>query len=87
MTTLGGSPPLDIWVRSSGVKRLSDFLVWQVRSWFPLERHYLCCIAHEGNAQIHFIPTYWPKIGFWDLFPIILGYQIKVWCQQARLGA
>ena len=31
MTTLGGSPPLDILVRSSGVKRLSDFLMWQVR--------------------------------------------------------
>jgi len=71
MTTLGGSPPLDIWVRSSGVKRLSDFLMWQV----------------SENAQIHFIPTYWPEIGFWDLFPIILDYQVKVWSQQARLGA
>ena len=47
MTTLGGSPPLDIWVRSSGVKRLSDFLMWQVRIWSPLRQHYLCCIAHE----------------------------------------
>jgi len=33
MTNLAGSPPLDILVRSSGVKRLSDFLMWQV--WFP----------------------------------------------------
>ena len=32
MTNLGGSPPLDILIRSSGVKRLSDFLVWQVRT-------------------------------------------------------
>lgn len=32
MTNLAGSPPLDILVRSSGVKRLSDFLMWQVRS-------------------------------------------------------
>jgi len=30
MTTLGGSPPLDIFVRTSGVKRLSGFLQWQV---------------------------------------------------------
>ena len=30
MTNLAGSPPLDILVRSSGVKRLSDFLMWQV---------------------------------------------------------
>jgi hypothetical protein len=27
----GGSPPLDILVRISGVNRLSDFLLWQVR--------------------------------------------------------
>jgi len=32
MTNLAGSPPLDILVRSSGVKRLSDFLMWQVWS-------------------------------------------------------
>jgi len=31
MTNLAGSPPLDILVRTSGVKRLSDFLMWQVR--------------------------------------------------------
>jgi undecaprenyl diphosphate synthase len=29
MTTLRGSPPLDILIRTSGVKRLSDFLLWQ----------------------------------------------------------
>jgi hypothetical protein len=32
MTSLGGSPPLDIVIRTSGVKRLSDFLLWQVRN-------------------------------------------------------
>jgi ditrans,polycis-polyprenyl diphosphate synthase len=32
MTSLGGSPPVDILLRSSGVKRLSDFLLWQVRA-------------------------------------------------------
>lgn len=31
MTSLSGSPPLDILVRTSGVKRLSDYLLWQVR--------------------------------------------------------
>lgn len=30
MTSKGGSPPPDILVRTSGVKRLSDFLLWQV---------------------------------------------------------
>ena len=32
MTSQAGSPPLDILVRTSGVNRLSDFLLWQVRS-------------------------------------------------------
>ena len=31
MTSLAGSPPLDILIRTSGVKRLSDYLLWQVR--------------------------------------------------------
>jgi hypothetical protein len=31
MTSQGGSPPLDVLVRTSGVNRLSDFLLWQVR--------------------------------------------------------
>lgn len=30
MTNARGSPPLDILVRTSGVKRLSDYLLWQV---------------------------------------------------------
>ncbi|KAG5652311.1 hypothetical protein H0H81_005461 [Sphagnurus paluster] len=30
MTSKGGSPPVDILIRTSGVKRLSDFLLWQV---------------------------------------------------------
>ena len=38
MTSLGGSPPLDVLIRSSGVKRLSDFLMWQVSSNFPRSR-------------------------------------------------
>jgi len=38
------------------------------------------------NVQLHFTPTYWPDIGFWDLFPVILDYQAKVWSQQPQLG-
>ena len=30
MTSKAGSPPLDILIRTSGVKRLSDFMLWQV---------------------------------------------------------
>ena len=31
MTSLRGSPPLDILIRTSGVHRLSDFFLWQVK--------------------------------------------------------
>ncbi|CAA7267203.1 unnamed protein product [Cyclocybe aegerita] len=63
MTSLGGSPPLDILVRTSGVKRLSDFLLWQ------------CC----EDTQLQFSSTYWPDFGLFDFIPIILDYQRKVW--------
>ncbi|KAG5338042.1 hypothetical protein C0989_008346 [Termitomyces sp. Mn162] len=39
LTSLGGSPPLDVLVRTSGVKRLSDYLLWQAS--FALMRFYL----------------------------------------------
>jgi len=63
MTSKGGSPPLDILVRTSGVKRLSDFFLWQ------------CC----ENTQIQFSNTFWPDFGLFDLIPILLDFQWKVW--------
>jgi len=63
MTSRGGSPPLDVLVRTSGVNRLSDFLLWQ------------CC----ENTQLQFSSTYWPEFGLLDFVPILLDYQRKVW--------
>ncbi|TFY71432.1 hypothetical protein EVG20_g1571 [Dentipellis fragilis] len=63
MTTKGGSPPLDILIRTSGVMRLSDFLLWQC----------------SEDTQIQIVKTYWPDFGLFDLLPIILDYQRKVW--------
>ncbi|KAF8909960.1 Di-trans-poly-cis-decaprenylcistransferase [Mucidula mucida] len=63
MTTLAGSPPLDIIVRTSGVKRLSDFFLWQ----------------SSENVQVQFCSAYWPDFGLFDFIPIILDYQRKVW--------
>ncbi|KAL6300239.1 Di-trans-poly-cis-decaprenylcistransferase [Sparassis latifolia] len=63
MTSAVGSPPLDILVRTSGVRRLSDFFLWQ------------CC---EGT-QLQFSEVYWPDFGLRDFVPIILDYQWKVW--------
>ncbi|KAI0295851.1 Di-trans-poly-cis-decaprenylcistransferase [Multifurca ochricompacta] len=65
LTTKVHSPPLDILIRTSGVARLSDFLLWQCTE----------------NTQIHFIDTVWPKINSLHLVPIILDYQRKVWSQ------
>ncbi|KAF5358126.1 hypothetical protein D9756_001160 [Leucocoprinus leucothites] len=66
MSTVRGSPPLDILVRTSGVKRLSDFMLWQ------------CC----ENTQLQFSPKYWPDFGLWDFIPIILDYQRKVYSRR-----
>ncbi|KAF9006982.1 Decaprenyl diphosphate synthase-like protein [Cyathus striatus] len=68
MTSLGGSPPLDILVRTSGVKRLSDYMLWQ------------CCEA----TQLQFSSTYWPDFGLLDFVPIILDFQLKVWSHRLQ---
>ncbi|KAI5480822.1 cis-prenyltransferase, dehydrodolichyl diphosphate synthase [Pseudohyphozyma bogoriensis] len=57
------SPPLDILIRTSGVNRLSDFLLWQ---------------ANEDTV-IHFIPPNWPDIGVVDVLPPLLSYQAEMW--------
>ncbi|VDB99733.1 unnamed protein product [Peniophora sp. CBMAI 1063] len=63
MTAKAASPPLDIYVRTSGVTRFSDYLLWQ------------CC----EDTQIQFIDRYWPEIGLLDMVPVLLDYQRKVW--------
>ncbi|OSD08648.1 Di-trans-poly-cis-decaprenylcistransferase [Trametes coccinea BRFM310] len=65
MTSIAGSPPLDILVRSSGVKRLSDYMLWQC----------------SEDTQLQFSSTYWPEFGLLDFVPIILDYQRKVWAK------
>jgi ditrans,polycis-polyprenyl diphosphate synthase len=68
MTHKSGSPPLDIFIRTSGVKRFSDFLLWQL----------------SDDTQIQFIPKYWPDFSLWDFVPIILDYQRKVWSKAGQ---
>ncbi|KAF8757097.1 Dehydrodolichyl diphosphate synthase complex subunit RER2 [Rhizoctonia solani] len=62
-TKLRDSPKLDILVRTSGVHRLSDFLLWQA------------C----ADTQIHFSNVYWPDFALRDLVPVLLDYQRKQW--------
>ncbi|WVN85085.1 di-trans,poly-cis-decaprenylcistransferase [Cryptococcus depauperatus CBS 7841] len=57
---------LDILVRTSGVKRLSDYMLWQA----------------SDDTQLHFVDTYWPDFGLSDMVPILLGWQQKVWTRR-----
>ncbi|KAF7170380.1 hypothetical protein CNMCM6106_005109 [Aspergillus hiratsukae] len=53
------NPPVDLLIRSSGVYRLSDFLLWQ---------------CHQ-DTQIQIVDTLWPEFGIWDLFMVLLRWQ------------
>ncbi|CCA75316.1 related to RER2-cis-prenyltransferase [Serendipita indica DSM 11827] len=66
LTSIPGSPPLDILVRTSGVRRLSNYFLWQT------------C----ADTQVHFLETLWPSFGLWDLTPILMDYQKKQWTRE-----
>jgi Putative undecaprenyl diphosphate synthase len=52
-------PPVDILVRTSGVERLSDFLLWQ---------------CHQ-KTHIVFVKCMWPEFGLRQFIPLILEWQ------------
>lgn len=52
-------PPLDIFVRTSGVERLSDFMLWQ---------------CHE-NTHIFFLKVFWPDFDLKHFLPVLLEWQ------------
>ncbi|KAJ5173623.1 uncharacterized protein N7500_001554 [Penicillium coprophilum] len=52
-------PPVDILVRTSGVHRMSDFLLWQ---------------CHR-DTDIQFVDPLWPEFGICDLFFVIVRWQ------------
>lgn len=53
------APPLDLLVRTSGVYRLSDFMLWQ---------------CHE-NTEIKFLNVLWPEFDLWSFLPVLLEWQ------------
>ncbi|KAK5706286.1 cis-prenyltransferase [Elasticomyces elasticus] len=53
------APPLDLLVRTSGVYRLSDFMLWQ---------------CHE-NTEIKFLDCLWPEFDLWQFLPVLLEWQ------------
>lgn len=56
-----GLPPLELLVRTSGVERLSDFLLWQ---------------CHQ-STEIVFSDTLWPDFDLWTFLPILVEWQWK----------
>lgn len=57
-----GTPPLDILIRTSGVERLSDFMLWQ---------------CHE-STEIVFLDVMWPEFDLWSFLPVMLGWQRQI---------
>jgi ditrans,polycis-polyprenyl diphosphate synthase len=57
-----GCPPLDLFVRTSGVERLSDFMLWQ---------------CHQG-AHIFFLKCYWPEFDLWHFLPVLVEWQRRM---------
>jgi ditrans,polycis-polyprenyl diphosphate synthase len=54
-----GDPPLDILIRTSGVKRLSDFMLWQ---------------CHE-DTELVFLDCLWPEFDLWQFLPVLVEWQ------------
>ncbi|KAK5118859.1 hypothetical protein LTR62_000068 [Meristemomyces frigidus] len=53
------APPLDLLIRTSGVYRLSDFMLWQ---------------CHEGT-EMKFLDCLWPEFDLWQFLPTLLEWQ------------
>ncbi|QSL65790.1 hypothetical protein MERGE_000068 [Pneumocystis wakefieldiae] len=64
-----GCPPLDMLIRTSGVQRLSDFMLWQ---------------CHKTTI-IKFIDCYWPDFNAWKFLPLILEYQLSSFWGKLRI--
>ncbi|KAJ5815051.1 hypothetical protein N7474_006828 [Penicillium riverlandense] len=57
-----GTPPLDMLIRTSGVERLSDFMLWQ---------------CHD-KTEIVFLKVMWPEFDLWHFLPVMLAWQRRI---------
>jgi len=53
------NPPLDLLIRTSGVQRLSDFMLWQ---------------CHK-DTDIFFLDVLWPVFDLWHFLPVLVEWQ------------
>jgi ditrans,polycis-polyprenyl diphosphate synthase len=58
-TYTADAPPLDLLIRTSGVQRLSDFMLWQ---------------CHE-DTEIRFLECLWPEFDLWHFLPVLVEWQ------------
>ncbi|CDK29802.1 unnamed protein product [Kuraishia capsulata CBS 1993] len=58
----GGLPPLELLIRTSGVHRLSDFLLWE---------------CHTSTCDIEIVDTLWPEFGVKDICWILLKWSFN----------
>lgn len=78
-------PSPEILIRSSGETRLSDFLLWQVRT----SIRFIPCITttfqfQTSDSYVHFVDVLWPEFQFRHLWMAIFHYQRFVYDGHAR---
>jgi len=54
-------PRPDLLLRTSGVRRLSDFLLWQ---------------CHK-DTEVKFVDCYWPEFTVWRFIAVLLDFQVS----------
>ena len=83
MISQAGSPPLDILVRTSGVNRLSDFLLWQVRSNLMSVLYQLIDFLYVVSAVKRHNCSLYPLIG---LNLVSLTSSLSSWIINGKYG-
>lgn len=64
------APPPELLIRTSGVNRLSDFMLWQ---------------CHE-TTEIKFLDCMWPEFDLWHFLPVLVEWQWRQRHKQRQEG-
>ena len=64
------APPPDLLIRTSGVQRLSDFMLWQ---------------CHE-STEVKFLDCMWPEFDLWNFLPVLVEWQWRQKMEREESG-